>query len=57
MVPKIEAMARVKKQNKANFTEAKNSQKLFLFFIVLRVLKDPQKDTLLKNAGLEFYQI
>jgi len=43
MVPTIEAMASVKKQNKANFTEAKNSQKLFLsFFIYHQALKDIQ---------------
>jgi hypothetical protein len=44
MVPTIEAKARVKKQNNANFVEAKKSQKLFFFFFIFPLkLKDPHK--------------
>jgi hypothetical protein len=39
MVPAIEAIANVKKQNKANLTEEKNSQKLFFFFFIFVQIK------------------
>jgi len=53
IVPAIEAMANVKKQNRANLTEEKNSQILFFFFFILLQIKKILTDVLFaKNQGL-----
>jgi phosphoribosyl-ATP pyrophosphohydrolase len=48
-VPAIEAMANVKKQNRANLTEEKSSHILFFFFFILLQIKKILTDVLLKK--------